>query len=141
MTVCEFGEAPAPISASASCFALTVRFSICELDALSVRSRIADIGPRAAFSVPRTSEAWRSKSLKARVASSRSAPSSLVSVGDQAASCAGTADVYVPVCRLTSERENKRASEGRQLWRAAPTAGTAITGSLVLLSSVAMPPL
>lgn len=61
------------ISASASCLAPTVRFSICDEEADSVRSRIEDIGPRAGLSGPSVALAYESNRASAAAASSASA--------------------------------------------------------------------
>ena len=86
-----------PNSASASCRAEVVRFSICELDALSDRSRIAAIGAKVASPVPRHRSAYESKSMRAEVASSSSAASSPVMRGYQSESLIGMIDSYSPV--------------------------------------------
>src|SRR5699024_674537 len=58
------------ISAMANWRALTVRFSIWEEEADSVRSRIEDIGPKVGESTPRV--AWVYESNRARVAAASS---------------------------------------------------------------------
>ena len=65
-------EVDSSICAIASWRAGTVRFSICDDDADSVRSKIVLIGPRAGLSGPRAEAAYLSNDARAAAASSMS---------------------------------------------------------------------
>lgn len=123
-------------SARASRRAPTVRSSIREEDADSVRSRMELMGPTAALPAPSRANAKASYRTSARSASETAPPSSRGIVSARSARGLGSTTSYGPVPRARALRDVRPSSETCQNPGLTPTGGTGTAAGTVTMQAL-----